>query len=825
MIAIPPLPLARWSTTQALWLGLTVLLALFAGAHFLTLRAARSVDTALFDLAGDVASRGAAAYQMKLGLDGMTQASLAYSGKPTARAQVTRAEAQVERAFQAYGALASAESSRLLAQQAGYAYKRYRRHVHQLIQLTDEQFARRADGSGLQQELQRLVADLPVTWSSRAVPSVRKRSAVSALSQGLRQLHAALGVDTVQQIEGNAQRLAHAQQAAGKALSEYRSLAESPEERRWATRAGRLLARCDGEREAASGTSALRQAALKNLIASRQALDRLLDEGVQPAARAEAQTAAQSLLNSARGAGRLIQYGLLAALMLAVLLALAASRAAQAPLRTLSGWTRRLAEGDLSFRAPAGKRGALAELTSAFNEMAARLQQTTQAQIDYATCHDPLTGLPNRVLLADGLRGALERARQSDASVAVLCLDLDDFKHVNDTLGHEEGDLLLQTVAGRLQRCMPPEALLARLGGDEFAVVLSGARREMARVAESAIAAVAAPLALSGLELRMQASAGISVAPVNGASADELLKAADAAMYHAKRRGRGGYEFFTAELTQRAAERLMVENALRHPRIFDELLLLYQPQVEVASGRVVGVESLIRWQHPTRGVLQPHAFIPLAEETGLIHAIGEWVLRTACAQAGAWSTAGVPLRVAVNVSPQQLQSDRIMRSVELALRAARLSPSLLELEVTEGALQTGPEVSETLARLKRIGVRLALDDFGTGYSGLGSLKALPFDCLKIDRSFLRDLAQGPQDRAIAQAIIAMGRSLDLDVVAEGVESENHLTFLREQRCEVMQGYLIGAPMTAAELAVWMQSHWLTSVWEGRPRAGAGRARP
>jgi len=425
-----------------------------------------------------------------------------------------------------------------------------------------------------------------------------------------------------------------------------------------------------------------------------------------------------------------------------------------------------------------------------------------EERLNYQAYHDPLTELPNRLLLAERLRSALSRAERSGLAVALLYLDLDGFKHVNDTLGHQEGDRLLKAMAGRLQACVRGHDAVARLGGDEFVVLVEDVRdpRQPARVAENIIAALSAPFELGGLELRMRASVGISMGPLHGSTGEQLLKAADAAMYRAKRTGQGRYQFFSEELTQQAMERLTLENALRDPRLHEQLVLHYQPQVSIAHTRTVGVEALIRWQHPTRGLQSPLYFIPVAEETGLIHGIGEWVLRTACAQARAWIDAGYPpIRMAVNISAQQVADDRIVASVQSALRETRLEPSLLELEVTERALQTGAEAIEVLGRLKRLGVQLALDDFGTGYSGLSSLKLLPFDRLKIDRSFVRDLHTDASDRALVRAIIAMARSLKLEVVAEGVETQAQLAFLREHRCDEFQGYLVAAPMNADAL--------------------------
>jgi diguanylate cyclase (GGDEF)-like protein len=396
----------------------------------------------------------------------------------------------------------------------------------------------------------------------------------------------------------------------------------------------------------------------------------------------------------------------------------------------------------------------------------------------------------------------LDRAQRSGTSVALLYVDLDDFKHVNDTLGHEEGDRLLQEMARRLPGCVRANDAVARLGGDEFIMVLEDIARpqQAARIAEKILEAIPAPFELSGIELRMSASIGISLSPLHGVTNDELLKAADAAMYRAKHEGGRSYQFFSRELTKQAMEQLTLRNALRHPSLHDQLVLHYQPQVALSTGRIVGVEALVRWHHPTQGLLSPGQFIPVAEEAGLIHTIGEWVLKTACIQAKAWQDMGYPpLRVAVNVSAQEIRTHAIVDRVERSLADTGLDASLLELEVTEGALQSGEEVLEMLEKLRRMGVRLALDDFGVGYSSLGSIQSLPFHRLKIDQSFIRDLPHDADDRSIARAVIAMGRSLRLEILAEGVETLAQLRILQDEGCDEVQGYLLGRPMLVEAL--------------------------
>jgi diguanylate cyclase (GGDEF)-like protein len=444
--------------------------------------------------------------------------------------------------------------------------------------------------------------------------------------------------------------------------------------------------------------------------------------------------------------------------------------------------------------------------------------------------YDALTRLPNRRLFLERGRLALERAQRSQLPVALLYLDLDDFKDVNDTFGHAEGDRLLTEMAERLLSCLRSTDTLARLGGDEFVVILEDVENQLeaSQVAQKLLAAISSPYALRGIELQPRASIGISLGLSHGATVEELLRASDAAMYRAKRRGGAAFEFFSPELTNQAMEKLQLQNALRHPDLLSQLVVHYQPQLDLRSDAIVAVEALVRWNSPEGGLLLPGRFIKAAEEAGLITAIGEWVLRTACNDAVAWQSSlqGLSLRVAVNVSAHQIQDERIVEAVRLALGETGLHPALLELEVTEDALQIGDAAKRVLQQLKQLDVRLALDDFGSGYSSLGSLKALPFDRLKIDRTFLRDVQNDSDARSIVQGIITMAHTLKLGVLAEGVETQEQLAFLRDSQCDEAQGYLIGRPVSAdllhAQIARRSSIHTANrrlSVVTGRQKGG------
>ncbi len=425
-----------------------------------------------------------------------------------------------------------------------------------------------------------------------------------------------------------------------------------------------------------------------------------------------------------------------------------------------------------------------------------------ERKLDELAHYDALTSLPNRRLLVDRVRRAMVRAERSQLSVALLYLDLDDFKDVNDTFGHAEGDRLLQEMTQRLSSCVRAADTLARLGGDEFVVLLENIQTQLdaSQVAEKLLKAISMPYWLKGIELRPRASIGIAVGPSHGTTVEELLKSADAAMYRAKHGGGAGFEFFSPELTRMALEKLQLQNALRHPDLRSQLVVHYQPQLDLRTGQIVSAEALVRWNHPTEGLLLPGRFIRAAEEAGIISLIGEWVLRLVCRDAVAWEApSGNPLRVAVNVSAHQIKNARIVDAVRLALSESGLAPERLELEVTEDALQVGDDAQHVLHRLKDLGVSLALDDFGSGYSSLGSLKALPFDRLKIDRAFMRDVDSDENGRSLVRAIVAMAHNLNLGVLAEGVENPEQLAFLQEIGCDEAQGYLIGHPLTWEQL--------------------------
>ena len=428
-------------------------------------------------------------------------------------------------------------------------------------------------------------------------------------------------------------------------------------------------------------------------------------------------------------------------------------------------------------------------------------RKTAQEQMEYQAYHDALTGLPNRLLFRDRIDIALAHAKRHRTAAAVMFLDLDQFKLVNDSLGHTVGDALLQEVATRLVLSIRADDTVARMGGDEFTVLLTDVKDagSSAVVAQKLLEAISQPMVIEGHELYVTTSIGIARSPEDGTDAETLLKRADGAMYRAKEAGRNNYQFATATTLEATSERLVLERSLHHAFEREEFVVHYQPMTNLLTGSVVGAEALIRWNHPERGLMMPDDFIPIAEESGLILPIGEWVLRTAVKQMKGWHAEHGPLRVAVNLSARQFQQRDLTTMIERILTENDYPAELLDVEITESTAMQNADVSlAVMKRLKQMGVRISIDDFGTGYSSLSYLKRFPIDTVKIDQNFVRDLSDVSNDGAIITAVISMARALNLRVVAEGVETEAQLAFLRRENCEVVQGFLHSRPVSAEE---------------------------
>jgi diguanylate cyclase (GGDEF)-like protein len=482
------------------------------------------------------------------------------------------------------------------------------------------------------------------------------------------------------------------------------------------------------------------------------------------------------------------------------------------PIHVLTRAAREIGRGNLAVPIHRQSRDELGELFSVFSDMRDHLQSSHE-QVSYLAYHDSITGLPNRLMFREYLQDVLRDAERSGHDMALLFLDLDNFKRVNDTLGHQAGDELLQEISGRLSACVrggdfvaqpsqdsAPE-LVARLGGDEFIVLLPGIDNPQvpALVARRILDALAIPVVIQGQEVHVSGSIGITLFPQDGRDAAALVKHADIAMYHAKSMGRNNYQFYSEEINGNIARQLDLENRLRRAIKNDELVLHYQPVLDTDTLKVVGAEALVRWRDEEYGLVYPDAFIPLAEETGLIVPLGEWVLREACRQCAQWHQDGLgPLRISVNLSAMQTQKGDIVATVDAVLRETGLPANSLELELTETCLlNIGEQAVATLNGLSQLGVLLALDDFGTGYSSLAHLKRFCVDRLKIDRSFVRDLDVDEDDAAICAAIIAMSHKLGIAVTAEGVEEESQLARLVSWSCDQVQGYLLCKPQPNA----------------------------
>jgi diguanylate cyclase (GGDEF)-like protein/PAS domain S-box-containing protein len=462
----------------------------------------------------------------------------------------------------------------------------------------------------------------------------------------------------------------------------------------------------------------------------------------------------------------------------------------------------------LSITVVRDEKGDISNYIALFSDITER--KASYERIQYLAHFDALTSLPNRSLLNDHLDMAIAVAKRSQTQLAIAFLDLDRFKVVNDSLGHHAGDLLLKIVSERLKSCIRESDIVSRLGGDEFVILLNGIQEpnEAALVAQKVVEAIAIPFMLDGNEVNIGTSIGIAIYPDNGLDHPTLIKNADAAMYHAKENGRNNFQFFSSAMNDKAFERLTLENDLRRAIKNEEFFLHYQPQIDVLTGKVVGAEALVRWQHPEKGLVPPNDFISLAEKCGLIVPIGEWVLKTACAQNITWQKEGLdPVLIAVNISAQQFHQKNFKESIMQILGDTGLDPHLLELEITESAVMKNAEsMLETLRSLKEIGLHLSIDDFGTGYSSLSYLKHFPINKLKIDRSFVKDITDDSNNNAIIETIINMGHNLKLKVIAEGVETAEQLAILKELMCDEIQGYYFSRPISPQDFVAFARKN-------------------
>jgi diguanylate cyclase (GGDEF)-like protein len=464
--------------------------------------------------------------------------------------------------------------------------------------------------------------------------------------------------------------------------------------------------------------------------------------------------------------------------------------------------------------------GRITNIITTYEDLTER--KKNEELLKLAANYDALTGLPNRVLFSDLLKKELARARRRKNLLAVMFIDLDRFKVVNETTGYALGDLLLHNVAGRLKSVIRESDIVGRLGGDEFAVLITDLTdvQDVPLIAEKIVRKLSRKYILNNSELYITASIGIGMFPANGQDKETLIKNAETAMYHAKEQGRNGFQFYRPSINAHTLMNLSLESRLRKAIERDELILHYQPQMDLNTGQIVGAEALLRWQNGENGLISPKHFISLAEDTGLIIPIGEWVLYNTCRQSKSWQEAGLPaIRVSVNVSMNQFNQKSFIKTVTDVLDQTRLNPKYVELEFTENIIMRNNDfTSSVLKVLKALGILFAVDDFGTGYSSFNYLKLLPLDRLKIDQSFVRDLTNNPNDKAICKAIISMAHSLNLKVIAEGVETASQLEYVRLFECDAAQGFLFSKPLPADEFKRLLTMH-VEGVQEGSPHYG------
>ncbi len=527
-------------------------------------------------------------------------------------------------------------------------------------------------------------------------------------------------------------------------------------------------------------------------------------------------------------------FGLIGSTLFGLILALRLQKVISSPVIQLTeAMTSVSDDQNYSRRIANDRTDEMGSLIDNFNHMLSQIEQrdeklsSQRRYLDHLAYHDFLTGLPNRLLFRDRLTTALSRSNRADKKIGLLFLDLDRFKNINDTLGHDVGDLVLKQVTQRLQQRIRSQDTLARLGGDEFVMIVEDIQdpRALSLVAEKVQQELAMPLVIEGHELFVSTSIGITLFPDDAPTVEDLMKCADVAMYRAKAAGRNTYRFFTNGMNEEVEEALFLENNMRKALQNDEFILYYQPQLDLQSGAIYGMEALIRWQHPTLGLVSPARFVPVAEESSLILSIGSWVLKKACAQARLWHEQGFPLcKVAVNISPRQFSQGDLCAIVAAALEEAKLDPAFLELEITESAIMNDMDSAiQTMKELVALGVSLSIDDFGTGYSSLSYLERFPISSLKIDRSFMAKIQPGGTNGVLAEAIIGLAKTLHLDVVAEGIETEFQKWFLTSHGCRFGQGFYLSRPIPAAECEAFFSRLSSLAQFVALPRYGNYRS--
>ena len=742
-------------------------------------------------------------------------AAYAHGRGPLDKEGGLKSEAEFERSAASFMRLASSGEQQRLGNEIEALSAEYRKLSAEIIAATDREEAESLALSARLNEINESIEDKRRAYAERDDRKAAIR--LKALLGMEREITEILGVIEGRRLSGEHSVRDQTQQpGAGveRFLAHYRESGPGSEDRLWLDSMSEEFSAAAKARDSVMALAERRRALLTDLETRRREMATLLGDQVAP-------LMDWALLLAKRN----VDFSTYTAIFYLIVMtclgiglgggtALLLSKGIVGPIRELRASADAIGRGMLEHRIPVRSDDEIGQLAASFNRMAESRQRSEEALQKLAQ-HDELTGLPNRNLFYRRLVEGMDHGGRADRRVAVHILDLDHFKDINDTLGHPSGDLLLRHVAERLKGCVRTTDTVARLGGDEFAIVQTNLQEYdgIPVLANRMIDTLAKPFDLEGERVHTGASIGITVFPYDGREAEQLLKNADLALYRAKQEGRNNYQLYDPEMNAEIHARKALEQDLRLALEGDELFLNYQPQLELESGRIVGAEALVRWRHKDRGMVPPGEFIPVAEQTGLIIPLTEVVLRQACRQTRIWQDAGLSwFKVTVNLSAMDFKRKDLIALVTGILEQSAVDPRWLELEITEGSVMSGDEkVIDTLQELKALGVALAIDDFGTGYSSMGYLKRFPVDRLKIDQSFVRDILTSKEDASITEAMISLGHSLGLRVIAEGVETQEQLEFLRAKGCDEAQGYCFSRPLDPDAFATFVTSHARSEV--------------
>ena len=780
-----------------------------AGSYLLTNR----IEDRVAHVARVDELRWGAAAEMQLRLPETARTVVAYAIDREASdiARIRKAQAEFDRSAAAFTGQAVTDEERVLGQQVVDSFRQLKELGAEIVAVADREHAEleavRATIRAMDEAVAAKTRRPPDRSDAVATAGIE---ALLGMSANIAASGAALESGLVSRKGPGIRDKARAAAAAfGRYAARYRETDLSSEEQAW-------LAKLSGDfavvTRASSGVMDVnerKRQLLERFDIERDRIEGLLASQIAPligAARARGNRGVAFSISTAHlFLLMMVGFGILVGGGAALLLAKRIVR----PILDVAAGAEAIGSGRLDHRVAIESDDEIGQLADSINRMAEDRQQTEEVLREMAH-HDALTKLPNRTLFQIRLVEALDNARRIDRMVAIHLLDLDRFKEINDTLGHIAGDTLLQEVSARLRNCVRMSDTVARLGGDEFAIIQTNLlyQKDISVLAERLSDALTVPFDLDGERVYTGTSIGTTIFPHDDTEAEKLLKNADLALYRAKQDGGSTYQLYDPKMNADIHARKALEQDIRHALDHGAFFLNYQPQIELASGRIVGVEALVRWHHPVRGMVGPNEFVPVAEQSGLIIRLTENVLRDACKQAKAWENAGLPrLRVSVNLSPADFRQKDIVPLVTTILEESGLDPECLELEITEGMVMSGADsVTATLEQLHALGVEFAIDDFGTGFSSMSYLKRFPVDRLKIDQTFVRDLLTNKEDASITNVIINLGHSLGLKVVAEGVESEEQLAFLRHRECDQAQGYCISRPLNASDFAEFVSSY-------------------